>query len=135
MFSFLHKKIVSPWHFIKPKKKLGLVSFVFIMSLIFVGWLLFTNNASAQGLITDSIETLSNAFSSLILWFAGFCLRLTIFALKFIIELGGYNGYLDSQAVTVGWVMVRDVVNMGFVIILAAAAEATYTPAFNPTDD
>jgi len=56
---------------------------------------------------------------------AGLFIQFSIFILKFLIEIAGYNGYLDGEAVTVGWVMVRDVVNMFFVLILLIIAFGT----------
>jgi hypothetical protein len=56
---------------------------------------------------------------------ARFCLKLTQFAVSFLMVIGGYNGYLNSTAVNVGWVMVRDITNMGFVVILLIIAFAT----------
>lgn len=61
----------------------------------------------------------------IILAIAGFFIKITVFILTFVITLAGYNGYLDSTAVNVGWVMIRDVTNMGFVVILLVIAFGT----------
>ncbi len=63
--------------------------------------------------------------ATIILAIAGLFIRLTVFILSFVITLGGYNGYLDSAAVNVGWVMVRDITNMVFVVILLIIAFGT----------
>lgn len=63
--------------------------------------------------------------ASIILAIAGWFIKLTIFILSFVILLAGYNGYLDSAAVNVGWVIVRDITNMGFVVILLIIAFGT----------
>ncbi len=63
--------------------------------------------------------------SRIFLAISGLFLKLTLFILTFVIELAGYNGYLDSPAVTTGWVMVRDITNMGFVVILLLIAFGT----------
>lgn len=123
MLSFLHKKIVSLWNIIKLKKRFGVFGIVLLFTVLLTGWFFYTDQVSAT--IVDTAQSLSLAMSDITLWVAGLLLKLTIFVLKFIIELGGYNGYLDSPAVTIGWVMVRDVVNMGFVIILLVIAFGT----------
>lgn len=124
MLSFLHKKIISLWNIVKLQKRLDVFGAIFLLTVFISGWFLFTKQTDAQS-IMDSVKDLSLALSDLTLWIAGLFLKLTIFVLKFVIEIGGYNGYLDSQAVTVGWVMVRDVVNMGFVVILLVIAFGT----------
>lgn len=61
----------------------------------------------------------------IILALARLCLSLTMFIMTFIIQVAGYNGFLNSSAVTVGWVMVRDMTNMGFVVVLLIIAFGT----------
>ena len=96
-----------------PRAKLGLVSFVLLSSIIISVWFIFTPIAHA-GIIAGVLETIADIFFAL----AGFFIKLTFFVLKFIIEVAGYNGFIDSSAVIVGWVMVRDVTNMFFVVVL-----------------
>ncbi len=83
----------------------------------------FAQTASSAGII--SLDFWLNLFATVILAIAGLFIKLTIFVLTFIITLAGYNGYLDSTAVNVGWVMVRDFTNMGFVVILLVIAFGT----------
>lgn len=64
-------------------------------------------------------------FASMLLYVAVLFIKVTLFALTFIIELAAYNGYLDATAVNVGWVMVRDITNMAFVVILLIIAFGT----------
>lgn len=52
-------------------------------------------------------------------------LSLMLFVLTFIIQVASYNGYLSSDAVNVGWVMVRDLTNMVFVVALLIIAFGT----------
>lgn len=108
------------WDFFRPRKKLGLVSAVVLSSIIISAWLIFTPTAHA-GIGDD----LMNFFASVLLALAGFFIKLTFFVLKFIIEVAGYNGFIDSPAVTVGWVMIRDMTNMFFVVVLLMIAFGT----------
>lgn len=106
--------------FILPRKKLGWISFVFIFVLGTTAYLASAGGASAFW------EGIANAIAQYILLpLAVLALKLTLFCLSFIIELAGYNGYLDSTAVNVGWVMVRDITNMFFVVILLLIAFGT----------
>ncbi|MDO8626655.1 MAG: hypothetical protein Q7K39_04385 [Candidatus Magasanikbacteria bacterium] len=63
--------------------------------------------------------------STLLLTFAQWMIRLALFFLAFIIQISAYNGYLDSTTVNIGWVMVRDITNMFFVVVLLIIAFGT----------
>ncbi|MEK7131521.1 MAG: hypothetical protein AAB797_02180 [Patescibacteria group bacterium] len=102
------------WMFLRPRRKLGLVSFVILASLVVAVWFVGTDAAHA----IEFVEGIKNWIIGLILTVAGWFIKLTFFILKFVIEVAGYNGFIDSPAVTVGWVMVRDVTNMFFVVVL-----------------
>jgi hypothetical protein len=114
---YLHKF----WSFLKPRRKLGLVSFVILASLLVVVLVAGSNAAHA----VEFVEGLKTWLIGLILELAGFFIKLTFFILKFVIEVAGYNGFIDSQAVMVGWIMVRDVTNMFFVVVLLLIAFGT----------
>ena len=73
----------------------------------------------------NSIGFWMGLFCGILLTVAAFFLKLAIFCLAFVIEVAGYNGYLDSTAVNIGWVMVRDVTNMFFVVVLLLVAFGT----------
>lgn len=89
-------------------------------------------NAPADGGATDDAAAGINSgsfwldlFSKILLTISRLFLSLTLFILSFIIEVAGYNDFLNASAVNVGWVMVRDITNMGFVIILLVIAFGT----------
>ena len=104
---------------IKPKTKLGKFSFVFLLLTVsFLG----IQYVYASNLFVDGFMYV---FTMIALAVSGWCVQMSIFLLSFIIEIAGYNGYLKTPAVTVGWVMVRDVTNMFFVIILLIIAFGT----------
>lgn len=105
--------------FLRPKRKLGLVSFVILSALIITVWFAGTGTARAFW------DTVVLGISGILLAVAGWFIQLSIFILKFVIEVSGYNGFIDSTAVIVGWIMVRDVVNMFFVVILLIIAFGT----------
>ena len=110
------------WSFLRPRlpvgasaksgRKLGLVSFVILASLAVAVWFVSADVAHA----IEFVEGLKTWFIGLLLSLAGLFIKITFFILKFVIEVAGYNGFIDSPAVMVGWVMVRDVTNMFFVV-------------------
>lgn len=104
---------------LRPNKKLGWVSFVVLGVLALTAVLVTTPSAFAMW---DTVADIASRFCLMI---ATLFLKLTIFVLTFIIQIAAYNGYLDSTAVNYGWVMVRDITNMGFVVILLLIAFGT----------
>lgn len=60
-----------------------------------------------------------------LLYVAQLGIKITLFLFTFVIQISAYNGYLDATAVNVGWVMVRDMTNMLFVIVLLLIAFGT----------
>lgn len=125
LVNFTHKTKQAArrvWQFLRPRK-FGLVSFVIISTFILVAWFGLTEITHAG--FSDILNWTLDILSSVLLYVAEWFIKLTIFILKFVIEVAGYNGYIDSPAVIVGWVMVRDVVNMFFVVILLVIAFGT----------
>lgn len=81
--------------------------------------------AQTDGMISQFANGLINGLSSLLVQIAAIFIQLTIFALKFFIEIAGYNNYIDADIVKLGWNMVRDVANMFFVVVLLVIAFGT----------
>ncbi|PIT87088.1 MAG: hypothetical protein COU31_04930 [Candidatus Magasanikbacteria bacterium CG10_big_fil_rev_8_21_14_0_10_40_10] len=104
-----------------PQTKKGRIVLVCLVAVMMVG-LAGRTDATV-------VEIAKNAFLDLLSWIililASLFMKIAIWLLSFVIELGAYNGYIDSSAVTVGWVMVRDVANMFFVVILLLIAFGT----------
>jgi hypothetical protein len=73
----------------------------------------------------DILTWVANTFSRLLLELAKLCIFLTIFFLRFFITLASYNNFIDVSVVMLGWVMVRDVANMFFIVGLLVIAFAT----------
>ena len=105
------------------RRRLGFLSIVFASVITLVIWVSLTDSANAWG--KDIADGVLNLISGVLLLIASLFMKVAIWMLTFVIEIGGYNGYIDSNAVTVGWVMVRDVANMFFVIILLVIAFGT----------
>lgn len=119
-----------------PKKKhtkILLGAGVFVL----VGFLFSASAASANGVIESFggsalASMTNNVVNAIILGFAtvfsaltSLVLKLTMFCLRFFIELAGYNNYINAPAVIVGWFMVRDIANMLFIVGLLVIAFST----------
>ena len=96
-----------------------------ISGLLIVGCfvLLLFLPSPVQADVTNDLA--AGAVKIIFLPLARFFQKITLFEVGFLQILASYNGYLESTAVNVGWVVVRDVANMGFVIILLVIAFAT----------
>lgn len=106
-------------------KNLGIFFGIFVVLFAlftFVSPALAAPNDSTSSQIFDAILRVCTAMA---ISLATLCIKLSIFALEYIITIAGYNGYLDTPAVQVGWVMVRDVSNMFFVVVLLIIAFGT----------
>ncbi len=64
-------------------------------------------------------------FASIILWFAQFLGKLTLTLIGILVQIVQYNDFINAPAVVKGWVVVRDVVNMFFIVILLAISFGT----------
>ncbi len=121
MFNSLRIKGKILWDVIKPRNRLGLLSAVFVVSALLV--LIFV--VGPQAYASSIGDDIASMIGELFLWIATKLLSLTVFLLKFVIEIASYNNYINSGAVTLGWILVRDVTNMFFVIILMVIAFGT----------
>ncbi len=106
-----------------PNKRGGFFAFFLAISIISIGTLVVAD--PAQAIVTDIINALMEFASWLMLILARLFIGLTIFALKFFIEIAKYNNYIDTPTVEVGWFLVRDVANMFFVVVLLVIAFGT----------
>jgi hypothetical protein len=94
--------------------------FVFLLVSFFLG---LTSIVSAQSL--DAGDWLIRSASSIVLSLSELAIGLSIFFLRFFVTLASYNNYIDVSVVKLGWVMVRDIANMFFVVALLVIAFAT----------
>ncbi len=117
-------KIKEIFSFEKSKKNKLLVVLFFVFVL---GGVLTAGYAMAWGWPTT--EEISMGIASIITWMllliAQFFIKLTVWASQLFIVIASYNNFINSQAGILGWVLVRDVVNMFFVLILLVIAFGT----------
>jgi hypothetical protein len=104
------------------KTILGLVFVVFVIAGVMV-----TFTPAKANFV--SLNTIANAMIMAATWmFLGLSrlfLSLTIFFLELFINLAAYNNFIDAPPVVIGWLMVRDVANMFFVVVLLVIAFGT----------
>ncbi len=67
------------------------------------------------------MQTLTNAFYALLTFFG----KLTVVLFELMVQIAQYNDFLNSPAVEKGWVVVRDLANMFFILILLVIAFGT----------
>ncbi|MCX6781652.1 MAG: hypothetical protein NTW66_00805 [Candidatus Magasanikbacteria bacterium] len=123
MFNSLRAKGKILWNIVKPHRRLGLLSAVFLITAAFV--YIFVVGPQVFAVDLGLADAIMGKIGELFLWLATKLLSLTVFILKFVIEIASYNNYINSGAVTLGWILVRDVTNMFFVIILMVIAFGT----------
>ncbi|MDD2758542.1 MAG: hypothetical protein PHD72_04205 [Patescibacteria group bacterium] len=123
MTHFLAEKGKILWNIIKPRRRPGLVSGILLSAFVMLVWFGLTEPAYA--LFGDLFKDLLQFVGGLFLQLASLFISLSIFILKFVVELGSYNQYINSSAVNFGWILVRDVTNMFFVVILMVIAFGT----------
>ena len=96
---------------------------LFIAATIF-GVVVFAQPAAAD-IFTGIFNGLIRFFIWVMLILANLCIGLTVFFLRFFISIASYNNYIDVDVVKLGWIMVRDVANMFFVVALLVIAFGT----------
>ena len=105
---------------LKQKNKLILpIIIVVLLSAIFV---LFPRLALAQEAIGKAVaNVLAWAIMPIIELIGG----LISVVIKLLIDVAQYNDFISSPVVNIGWVVIRDICNMLFVLIMIFIAFAT----------
>lgn len=75
--------------------------------------------------IANALESWDNIFLSILQGLASWLGKIMLWLTALLIKVAQYNDFLEARAVEVGWVIVRDVANMFFVLILLVIAIAT----------
>lgn len=72
--------------------------------------------------VTEAALSVIGWICSMIIFLLG---KLIIIVVNILIGFAQYNGFVTSGAVTLGWPLVRDMVNMFFIVVLLVSAFAT----------
>ncbi len=113
------KKFKSLTSFFLFKEKKWLYSFFFVL-VIFSSFFLFAHPAQA-GL--DNI--VARVLSWVLMPIISFLGRLLILLIDILIGVAQYNDFIHATAVVKGWIIIRDLCNMFFILILLLIAFAT----------
>jgi hypothetical protein len=89
-----------------------------------VGIFVVSDSASAFSL-SEIKEWLFGLFGQILAFLIDLLAKLIIIFVNVLIEFAKYNGFVNAAPVVVGWVLVRDVVNMFFIVILLVSAFST----------
>ena len=90
-----------------------------------------TAGLAAWGLVegVSAISDIINSFDTLMIrllaFFAKLLGKLFTWVVGMLVQVAGYNDFLKATAVVTGWVIVRDLANMFFVLILLVISIAT----------
>ena len=109
-------------------KKYGLWLAGFLLVVLVASPLFAADSASTAGTgnvtptMFDWLKNFIASFFNLLSAGVGIIL---IFLFQILISLAQYNSFISSPAVTTGWVIVRDICNMFFILILLVIAFAT----------
>lgn len=78
--------------------------------------------ARAGGIVEDAVVGVVGFLCTTIIGFLG---QLLLIVVGVLINIAQYNGFVTSAPVGIGWVIVRDVVNMFFIVVLLILAFGT----------
>lgn len=113
---------------IENKRLGGIGALALVLMLISAGIFGFGHGASADilGYAFNAIgSTASEIVGGLVAWLVQTIGWMLLNFIWVLLAVGNYNQFLASTAVTTGWVVVRDFVNMFFVLVLLAIAIGT----------
>lgn len=105
--------------FIKSNGSSKKVLPIFLL-VIFLGLFAFARPAAAG--VSTYVWSAVGAIGEL---FAGLMGRLLLFIINFLIKVSGYNNFINSGIVSVGWKLVRDVANMFYILLMLVMAFGT----------
>ncbi|MFH1236032.1 MAG: hypothetical protein V1685_03785 [Parcubacteria group bacterium] len=121
MFNLLYLKNILPklsfWKSNDPRARAFLLAFGVVAIVVMTS----IPMPAHAGPIDALIEILAN----LILWIASLLGKLLLVVIGILIGIAQYNHFIDVQAVQTGWVIVRDVSNMFFILILLVISFGT----------
>ena len=121
--------LITIWQKLKDffivNRKIRLSGVAAIFLIVIIGVSLVPRPAEASWLIDIGADTIAKVLSYVFLWIASLIGKVLVLMIGVLIDIVQYNGFNDSLAVTKGWVVVRDVCNMFFVLVLLVIAFGT----------
>ncbi|MCH7493054.1 hypothetical protein IID19_05770, partial [Patescibacteria group bacterium] len=121
MLKSFGKKLIS---FFTTKPKMTKFLKITLGVFVLVGVLAVASPAKAQ-LFSIAIDSIAEGISNVLLWLASLIGKLLVVVIDIMIDVTQYNDFANAAAVIKGWVVVRDVSNMFFVMVLLVIAFGT----------
>ncbi len=95
-----------------------------------IGWvgggaLALWGGSEIYGAIKDAVAEFDIIMVELLLGLAKWFGKLFTWVVGYLVQVAAYNDFLDATAVATGWVIVRDLANMFFILILLVISIAT----------
>lgn len=97
-----------------------------LILIVAIGVLVPMGATHAQGmLMTDALNYLLTFIAYILQWIIIMLGRLVIFFVDLVISVAQYNTFVRAMPVQTGWPIVRDLINMFFIVVLLISAFST----------
>lgn len=93
--------------------------------LLVVGIFVIGNSVLAAPTLEDVKKWIFGVFGELLAYIIDLLGKLIILLVNQVINFATYNNFVNAEPVVIGWVLVRDVVNMFFIVVLLVSAFST----------
>lgn len=96
-----------------------------VLLFVVVGLAIPQGFIQAQDALTNTVNWLLVIIARFLEWLINFIGQLVLMFVDMIISVAQYNDFVNAKPVEAGWPLVRDVVNMFFIVILLITAFST----------
>lgn len=125
---YVNDMLITIWQKLKrffiANRKIRLSGVIVIFLIVVIGSVLLPQAANAQ-FFDFTADTIAKVLSYTFLWIASLIGKILVLMIGVLLAVVQYNGFNDSLAIREGWVVVRDVCNMFFVLVLLVIAFGT----------
>lgn len=127
MFRYLKNKLLNLLT-TKPRIAKTVLTVLVVFVLLSINIFVFAEQADA-GFVGDliglALSPFVNLFANIMLFFATILGKLLVVLIDILLGIVSYNDFTNSRAVEIGWVVVRDLCNMFFIVVLLIIAFGT----------
>lgn len=127
MFRYLKNKLLNLLT-TKPRTSKTVLTVLVAFVLLGINIFVFAKPADAGffgDLVGLALDPLVNFFASMMLFGASILGHVLVVMIDILLEIVKYNDFTNSRAVEIGWVVIRDMCNMFFIVILLIIAFGT----------
>ncbi|MFH1078232.1 MAG: hypothetical protein V1745_03060, partial [Patescibacteria group bacterium] len=112
-------RVMHAWRFVTSNRQMAAFACVFVLVGVFV----VATPAHAQ--MEEAKEWVLLMIADLFGWIIMLLGKLIVLVANILVAVAQYNNFVKSNAVNLGWPLVRDVVNMFFIVVLLVVAFGT----------